>query len=110
MKIKIILMTAFLLFACGREVALEGKWVQPIPGMDGQQGISLEKNGKASSINMSTLLYEAWRQDGNKLILTGQSLGNGLTIDFEAVYEIVTLNAQNLVLKDGESIETYQRQ
>lgn len=109
MKIKLILAAILVLFACNRP-SLLGEWVQPIPGMEDQlQGIKLSPKGVASSINMSTLLYQTWQQEGNKLILTGQSLGNGQTIDFKEYFNIVVLNNQELVLQDGNIRLEYTR-
>ena len=70
------LLLAFNLTSCN-DSDIEGRWIQPVPGMDGMtQGFCIEKGGKASSINMATLQYETWEQDGNLLILTGKSIGN----------------------------------
>lgn len=69
--------------ACGNADSTVGKWVQPVPGLPGlQQGFELEEGGKASSVNMATLRYETWQQTGNRLILTGKSIGNRQTIPF----------------------------
>ena len=40
--------------------------------------------GAARSINMATLVYTSWELQGeaDKILLKGQSLGNGQTIDF----------------------------
>ena len=47
--------------------------VEPVPGLEGQvQGIKMEEGGVASSVNMATLVYESWKQEGTKLILTGK--------------------------------------
>lgn len=46
-------MTVVAFTACDGN-GIEGKWVEPVPGMEGQtQGIYLEEGGKASSINMT---------------------------------------------------------
>lgn len=110
MKLKVILVTIFLLASCAK-ADLVGKWVEPIPGMESQmQGFNFEKDGKASSINMNTLLYESWRREGDKLFLTGKSLGNGQTINFHEEYIISTLNEKTLILKDGDIEFIYTRQ
>ena len=57
--------------------SIEGSWVEPVPGMPGmQQGFVLDGDGSASSINMATLKYEAWKKVGNRLLLSGTSIGN----------------------------------
>lgn len=100
----------FLLVSCGK-APITGEWVQPIPGMEDQmQGIKLEDGGKAESINMSTLLYQSWKQEGNKLTLTGESIGNGQTIDFEEVYIVAKLTKDSLVLKQGNLELVYVRE
>ncbi len=55
---------------------LPGKWMQPVPGLDSlTQGIYLRKNGKASSINMHTLLYDKWALVRDTLFLWSHSEG-----------------------------------
>ena len=65
-----------LLAACGgNSASIVGSWVEPVPGLEGQvQGIKMEEGGVASSVNMATLVYESWKQEGTKLILTGKSI------------------------------------
>ena len=60
-----------LLAACGgNSASIVGSWVEPVPGLEGQvQGIKMEEGGVASSVNMATLVYESWKQEGTKLIL-----------------------------------------
>ncbi len=61
-----------------------GRWVMPDPiEEDGVMGVELLVGGKAQSINMATLPYASWELQGEpgKLILRGQSIGNGQTID-----------------------------
>ena len=61
------------LTACNN-ASIEGSWVEPVPGMPGmQQGFVLDGDGSASSINMATLKYEAWKKVGNRLLLSGTS-------------------------------------
>lgn len=99
------------LTACMGEPTIEGKWVEPIPGMEDQvQGISLEKDGKASSINSATLQYRAWVRQGDTLVLSGQSLGNGQTIDFVDAYQIEKLSNDELVLKNEDMTINYHKQ
>lgn len=40
-----------------------GIWVEPVPGMAGVQGIALEEDGAAHSVNMATLRYETWKYE-----------------------------------------------
>ncbi len=48
--------------SCNGQAKIEGTWLEPIPGMENRlQGFKLEDNGKASSVNMATLLYDSWK-------------------------------------------------
>lgn len=90
---------------------IEGKWVEPIPGMENQvQGINLEKDGKASSINMATLQYEKWGKKDDKLILSGKSIGNGQTITFSDTLNIKELTDKELTLTKGNLTINYKKQ
>jgi hypothetical protein len=99
------------LVSCSQPVnGIVGSWVEPIPGQTDQvQGIRLEADGKASSINMQTLLYETWEQQGMELILTGKSIGNGQTISFSDTLDIGELSSDSLVLKKGNFELRYSR-
>ncbi len=100
------------LYACGgvSESALVGEWIQPIPGMENQmQGIKLEEKGKASSINMHTLVYEQWEYKGEKLLLSGKSIGNGQTISFTDELSIKKLTKDSLVLQKENLLIRYKK-
>lgn len=77
---------------------IAGSWVEPIPGIEGMQGIKMEQGGIASSINMATLVYNGWATSGNKLMLTGESIGNGQTIEFSEMWTIDSLSADSLII------------
>ncbi len=103
-------MTVVMFTACDGN-GIEGKWIEPIPGMENQmQGVNLEKGGKASSINMATLQYEKWEKNGEKLILSGKSIGNGETVSFSDTLTIEKLTSDKLMLKKGSLSINYQRQ
>ena len=58
-----------------------GNWTMPDPiDPDGVMGIRIMVEGEAQSINMATLRYTSW--EAGKILLKGQSIGNGQTIDF----------------------------
>lgn len=102
-------MTAIALTACCGN-GIEGEWVEPAPGMeDMMQGMNLEHGGKASSINMATLQYEKWEKRGDRLLLSGKSIGNGMTIPFTDTLVIVKLTATELTLKRGSLTQNFQR-
>ena len=68
-------LTAAAAFAACGAGTIEGEWVEPVPGMEGQvQGVKLEPGGRASSVDMATLQYEAWERQGDRLILSGDRL------------------------------------
>ncbi len=103
-------MTVVVFTACGGN-DIEGKWVEPIPGMENQmQGVSLEKGGKASSINMATLKYEKWEKKGNMLILSGTSIGNHVTGPFTDTLTIEKLTENELILKSDYLTKSYKKQ
>ena len=61
-----------------------GKWTMPDPiAPEGVMGVEIMVEGAARSINMATLVYTSWELQGeaDKILLKGQSLGNGQTID-----------------------------
>ena len=96
--------------ACGGN-DIEGKWVEPIPGMENQmQGVNLEKGGKASSINMATLQYEKWEKKDDMLILSGKSIGNHVTGSFSDTLIIEKLTKNELTLKRGSLTINYKKQ
>jgi predicted small secreted protein len=100
----------FLTNCSNKKMELVGSWIQSIPGQSVQvQGIRLEAEGKASSINMQTLLYETWEQQGEKIILKGKSIGNGQTISFSDTLKIAKLTADTLVLIKGSFERVYTR-
>ena len=82
--------------------AYVGDWVEPIPGMEDQvQGFSLREGGTAESIEMATLQYRRWRVEDESLMLSGESIGNGMTSDFEETYRVEFVDAQRLDLVDA---------
>lgn len=98
------------LCSCSDEANIVGSWVQPIPGMENQvQGIKFEKDGKLASINMATLAYSSWEKNGDTLVLSGESIGNGVTIPFSDTYRIEKLDNNVLILKDGDFTLSYTK-
>lgn len=78
-----------------------------LPGIE--QGFTLEEGGKAASVNMATLQYEAWRLQGSSLILTGKSIGNGQTIAFTDTLTVAALTQDSLTLKKGTLTLSFAR-
>ena len=88
-RMKTLLLAATVLIiamtACNEKkskVTIIGSWIMPIDGQPGKmQGIRLDEDGEASSINMATLVYKYWEQRGDELYLTVKSIGNGMEIE-----------------------------
>lgn len=98
-----------ILTACNK-ANIEGSWVEPVPGMpEMQQGFTLEKNGKATSIHMATLQYQSWKQEGNLLILSGQSIGNHQTISFSDTLILEKITPESLIVIQNEVGRKYLR-
>ncbi len=101
--------TLFVLGGCSEDKII-GTWLQPIPGMEDEfQGIRLNKDGSADSVNMRTLQYDHWQRKGDVLILTGQSIGNHQTITIREEYKIQKLDNHTLELYGGGSFLKYTR-
>lgn len=111
-KIYFSLLFVLALAACAGSPASQGTWLQPVPGMPQQtQGFRLHKGGKAESVNMATLLYKTWQINGSELTLTGQSLGNGQSIDFVQTYQFSFPNKDTLHLSaPGSEAQIFIRQ
>lgn len=96
--------------SCRESDQLAGKWMQPVPGMLQEQGFVLEENGEAFSVNMATLQYEKWENTGNRLILSGKSIGNRQVIAFTDSFDIEKLTEDSLILRKGDLLQKFARQ
>lgn len=107
----VLLLAMSTLLSCSQDQQFVGKWVEPIPGgvIDGVQGFELKEDGTASSINMATLVYENWSVSGGKLILSGESIGNGVTGHFTDTMNIQKITEDSLILIRGEVTFAYTR-
>lgn len=100
-----------MLTACNDTPQITGTWTQPVPGMENMtQGFVLNTDGTAQSVNMATLEYETWSRDGDELVMTGNSIGNGQTIEFTQIYTIESLDDNALILRDGDITYKYTRE
>lgn len=78
---------------------LIGSWVEPNPiEQHSYQGIKIEENGVASSINMSTLTYTGWSINKGRLVLNSESEGSGDPIECADTFNIAKINKDSLVL------------
>lgn len=69
-----------------------GRWVEPNPiDPEQEQGIDIQIDGVAASINMQTLRYEAWElaPEADQIILRGVSEGSGEPYPFEQTAKII---------------------
>lgn len=100
-----IAVLAFVLAACGggkKADMIVGSWVMPVDGQPGAtQGIDLKEDGTASSINMATLIYQSWEQQGDDLYLKVKSIGNGMEIEGVDTLKIEKLTEDSLVLESN---------
>lgn len=89
---------------------IAGSWTQPVNGSPkSTQGMQLNADGSASSINMATLQYESWTLNNNQLILTGKSIGNGETIEFTDTMTVVSITPDSLILSSDGVIVAYSK-
>ena len=87
-----------------------GAWTQPVNGSsNNSQGMQLNADGSASSINMATLQYESWTLNNNQLILTGKSIDNGQTIEFTDTMTVVSITPDSLILSSDGVIVAYSK-
>lgn len=90
---------------------LYGSWLEPVPGQEDQfQGFTLNEDGTASSINMATLKYHNWRLDVQKLILSFESIGSGVSFSDQMSFTIDSIESNRLYLRNGEQEMVYKRQ
>jgi len=90
---------------------LIGSWVEPNPiNVNEVQGIKINEDGTAKSINMATLIYKKWWKDADKLILVAESVGNGTSSLDTTKYEVIKLNEKELELKNNGYIVKYKKQ
>jgi hypothetical protein len=114
MKQPLLLFLVGLLAACASKPAGEpitidtadqvppsvlGAWVQTIEGMEpAEQGFSLLDSAMATSVNMETLKYTHWKQQGDTLMLSGLSIGNGVSFAFTDTCRFQLTHTDTLVL------------
>lgn len=91
------------------ESELLGSWVQPNP-LDGSSyvGFTLKDGGVAESIEQSSLIYKTWRIVSGRLSLTAVREGGGDEEETD-VYDFQRLDADSLILVDGDDMFEYGR-
>lgn len=88
---------------------LIGSWIKPITGIAGEDGFLLNENGSAASINSATLLYKSWKREGDKIIMSIESIGNGQTISSVDTMKILKLDKDSLVLDNQGLVMRYHK-
>jgi len=89
---------------------LTGTWLQAVPGMpEMKQGFTLLADGSARSENMATLRYASWSAHSDTLVLTGESLGNGLSFLFSDTTIFVFPHTDTLVLRQQGVLTRFTR-
>ena len=89
-----------------------GTWTMPDPiDTTKQMGFELMIEGKAQSINMATLVIDKWELQGeqNKIVLQGESIGNGQTIEYGQTATIIEKDGKTMMLFDGTEV-VYEKQ
>lgn len=90
---------------------MNGIWIEQMPqSINYLQGFNLKDNGIAESVGTKTLLYNKWEVKEDKLILSGESVGNGQSILFSDTMIIVKYCADTLVVKRKNTNVVYIRQ
>lgn len=85
------------------ETSFIGEWHEIMPvNKHILQGVVFEKDGKASSVGMATLKYNGWKLLKNSIVLSGESIGNGRTIQFSDTLDVISLNNDTLTLGKGD--------
>lgn len=111
-KTIIAALSIIVLSACtDTKKELVGSWLEVMPpDMNYVQGMTLNENGSASSIGMATLGYYDWKVDGKTFMISGQSIGNGQSINFVDTLEIAKISADSLILECEEyTIKYYKK-
>lgn len=110
----IVAASVMALMSCGggeklyTEGQLLGEWHEVMPvNKHIVQGMLLDKANKASSVGMATLKYNNWKLVKGKhqkscIVLCGESIGNGQTIQFCDTLNIIALQNDMLTLGKGE--------
>lgn len=102
---QILSILVLTLCACSsnNDINLTGRWMEVLPqGVSYVQGMDLKEDGSAESVGMGTLLYHQWSVTDNKLILNGESIGNGQTVRFSDTMRIVRCNVDTLVVERND--------
>ena len=92
------------------ETTLMGDWVMLNP-LDGSSyvGMSIREGGVVEGIDQTTLIYKSWSIHNGKLEISLVREGGG-DEEETTLYDMVKLDADSLVIRDGEDLYEYVRQ
>lgn len=112
MRNLLLLITLFLCSCVNKESSnLTGCWIEVLPpDVSYIQGMNLESDGTAESVGMSTLKYRKWDVSDNRLILQGESIGNGQSVQFLDTLKIIKLEHDTLSVEIRDRQIAYVRQ
>ena len=108
--VKMVLLAMMGLCQLGGGDGLTGRWIEVLPeGTPYTQGVCLNDDGTAESIGMATLKWYRWSRQGDMVILFGESIGNGQTIECSDTLNIVSLAGDTLKVKRDNEVVSYVR-
>lgn len=112
---KIIAIICLVFLSACDEPDITGRWIEPLPTIADDapvQGIILNADGTAESINIPTIKYETWTRDGDKITLTGVNVKNGKIEKFGDRYYIKKLTRSTLYLigVDENLVQVFNRE
>ena len=92
-------------------VTVQGTWFEPNPIKASEmQGVTLEADGSAVSVGMATLQFKNWSLADGKVMLTAESIGNGVNAETTDTLQVVKLDADSLVLaQNGQVVWRFGR-
>ena len=74
------------------------------------QGVTLEADGSAVSVGIATLQFKNWSLADGKVMLTAESIGNGVNAETTDTLQVVKLDADSLVLaQNGQVVWRFGR-
>ena len=90
---------------------IQGTWLEPNPIKASEmQGVTLEADGSAVSVGMATLQFKNWSLADGKVMLTAESIGNGVNAETTDTLQVVKLDADSLVLaQNGQVVWRFGR-
>jgi len=90
---------------------IQGTWLEPNPIKASEmQGVTLEADGSAVSVGMATLQLKNWSLADGKVMLTAESIGNGVNAETTDTLQVVKLDADSLVLaQNGQVVWRFGR-